>query len=291
MKYKHAEASCARQRTDIIFPSFKAATWFLWSCRRQFLGNGITELPFGFGFGGTPQRSNWSNSFLSRYKSPFKSNFTSTAVRARAYPPNLPRAVTACCYYPPPIISLQRWSSAGCAGRTWQSNSKKRHFTAFRRILFPLGQRAASLLTKLVVKQGQGREILWGENGPAQVEQREGHHNNSPAGRVHVSDTCVALESGSLWRLTRDSPIDQLEKRMWRDSKDCISRHPPRLSNRFIPKVRRDSLKFYFSKYCSLKKTKQKKTLPIFTYFSIEFNKKKIIILLFHILVYLVYFM
>jgi len=58
------------------------------------------------------------------------------------------------------------------ARKTWQSNSEKGEtFTAVGRVLFPLGQRAASLLVELIVEQSEGGEILRGEDGPAQVQQ------------------------------------------------------------------------------------------------------------------------
>lgn len=71
----------------------------------------------------------------------------------------------------------------------WQSNSeeeKTKTFTAVGRVFFPLGQRAASLLVELIVEQSESGEILGGEDGPAEVQQRERDHNNSPAGRGHV---------------------------------------------------------------------------------------------------------
>lgn len=64
--------------------------------------------------------------------------------------------------------------------------SKNRDFTAVRRVFFPLGQRAAALLVELIVEQCEGGEILSGEYGPTQVQQRQSDHNNSPACRGHV---------------------------------------------------------------------------------------------------------
>lgn len=57
------------------------------------------------------------------------------------------------------------------AGRTWRSISEKRDFTAFGRVFFPLGQRAASLFVELVVEQSESGEILGGEDSPTQIEQ------------------------------------------------------------------------------------------------------------------------
>lgn len=63
---------------------------------------------------------------------------------------------------------------------------KKRDFTAVSRVLFPLGQRAASLFVELIVEQSEGGEILGGDNRPRQAEYRERYHNNGPVCRGHV---------------------------------------------------------------------------------------------------------
>lgn len=59
--------------------------------------------------------------------------------------------------------------------------------TAVRRILLPVGQRAAALLPE----QRQRGEVLGGADGPAQAEQREHprehQRRRGPLGRGHVA--------------------------------------------------------------------------------------------------------
>lgn len=85
-------------------------------------------------------------------------------------------------------LKLAGLHSDSCTGGgRGRATAKKGDFTAVSRVLFPLGQRAASLLVELIVEQSQSGEILGGEHRPTQAEQRERYQSNGPASRGHVA--------------------------------------------------------------------------------------------------------
>ena len=74
-----------------------------------------------------------------------------------------------------------------CRGGRGEAAATRRHFTAVGGVLLPLGQRAAALPVELVVEQRQGGEVLGGDGGAAQAQQREDEHRGDPATGGHVA--------------------------------------------------------------------------------------------------------